>query len=698
DGHPNVTSTGPPGTPQDNGMLVPVQPQLPLLPSAVSLLKLKPQYESLQATMHDVEDAASNLESTSAKESEVYSDEDDDRMLKIPGTVEYKKQKMGQNAVFHDLVTTFCFKLLGSGRGEEDRVRLWVTIARSTLLPPPRIATLTLGDLRLVQANFGLRSTSAEEVRKSNVNAMLLQCPVENSTGETINIYYPMLRHPDPLLCPMNALAMLLFHWMEIHTANQSVPSNDEWMNMSVFPKSQCTDEDFISGAWTATSSQELASCPNIDYKLSTDYPFERDWAIAQGLLPEESRFSYHHVIAMYKLWTLRSHHAFARIKGLDLPVSESCYHEVNRLFKKHTGSTHSSKKARKNPEVSGGAEDNAALAFDARLVVKLSQRVKNHVSDAAVRRSLVKPPRNLTRQIFPWIETLVKQAPPLEPEFELSDEQMRFFQHIDLLRELRMVLLQDFAVILSDLNMQELRQHPVFMHPIFKSRSFKHFQVRVLKNLAGLDSHRKDVREIDEESNRTIMGFEQVDSEDEEEEGDMDTERIEEGELEEVVTMQVEKDVGGELEEGEVVTTVLASGMKPNLARNTVGNPKASLSAVKQRNDTERRIALLLGRTAKVEQSIRRPLTSTPPQSGPFDQASVSAGSLAGATTAASDDSDAPVSDIVNGGATVEMNTQKSLPLAGACAHEKHGAEKCTVSIMDANSNEDGALVDTSV
>jgi len=95
---------------------------------------------------------------------------------------------------------------------------------------------------------------------------------------------------------------------------------------------------------------------------------------------------------------------------------------------------------------------------------------------DYTIPRAAVKPPENLLRQIFPWVEDELEKAN--ERARHEATRDLACVYHLMLLMEFRNVLLQDAPFMM--LNHPD---HPVLQHPIFTSHEFKVFAREVLRH-----------------------------------------------------------------------------------------------------------------------------------------------------------------------------------------------------------------------
>ncbi|KAJ1922007.1 Glycosylphosphatidylinositol (GPI) anchor assembly protein [Mycoemilia scoparia] len=404
-------------------------------------------------------------------------------------TKSYKKHTAKEH--FNDKVDTLCRKAFEKCDGEGDRVRLWTSITKATILPPNITQLIRLKSLWLVRA----KSTKAPPHESPslpadfNIQSLVIHYELEESSRDPL----PLLRHSNPILCPMNALATLLFHWRDLRLTNSSKDSLpiDKWTEMPIFPP-----------------SDEQSAYYNKQAKLYThnqDSLFNREWDAVQSTLPKDDQFSYLELIEKRLLSIKLGRRKVVKLHNIDIYVSESQASHFDQLARKRTQGHQ--KHSSTGPHIAGDSAGNG-IAFDPSVLLLLNQRPKTNPTDKAIKRAQVNPPLCIVRKVFPWIQDLLSQVQLPNDGETISEETKGLIRHLDLLRELRVIFLQDAAVILSDPDMADLHYHPAFSHPLFKSQAFYRFRLKMIMTINGYDKARVDLKELREMTKETIDNF----------------------------------------------------------------------------------------------------------------------------------------------------------------------------------------------
>ena len=252
-------------------------------------------------------------------------------------------------------------------------------------------------------------------------------------------VIMPILRNRDPLLCPWNAVAMVLFY--RYHICGMAAPnfSDLHWLQTPLF---------FINPDPAAQSDrkgkEQLLATVKSDLK------------------------NMHNALSLRLLSVKHTDNTSAsvniRLKEHSIHPSGSIPGSISEIFTSQGGDPYAELCETEDREYTDiNYEPLACLAG-----LDIANR------GLFPPRTEVNPPADLASQIFPWLEQEVNmwssdaRNNPSSARFQPS-----FFSHIGMLIEFRRIILQDAAQILGDPKLSFLHNHPMYQSKLFTSPQF---------------------------------------------------------------------------------------------------------------------------------------------------------------------------------------------------------------------------------
>ncbi|KAJ1919541.1 hypothetical protein H4219_001896 [Mycoemilia scoparia] len=347
----------------------------------------------------------------------------------------------------------------------QDRIRSVINFALSTAIPLNDVSGITLGKVRYAGASkFSASKIAGAGPRKSFKDCKKMLFVNESVYTPEVDSPYilPILRHQSPLLCPWNALAVLLFHKYHILEHSPPLYSSLDWGQCLLFSGTlyESGNRERAYDILGESRSQILKLQRRLGYKVSFT-----DDTIRNTILKmlHNSGFKKDEIIQLDRWRKDLELENRKKAKSLDFKL----FNCITRIGVKNL--------------------DNTRL---------LGKRFD------------VEPPQELLKEIFPWIESELSWIKEFGPvigkkvkSYSSGRECPAFRGHIELLDELRKTLLQDAAILLhSEETRYICKNHPVFGHGLFRSPEFKAFQHRVLYGKTNIPQVDKPVVEATEQ------------------------------------------------------------------------------------------------------------------------------------------------------------------------------------------------------
>ncbi|KAJ2079525.1 hypothetical protein H4R24_003725 [Coemansia sp. RSA 988] len=319
----------------------------------------------------------------------------------------------------------------------------WMSVSTRNALT---LADLSIGDLLVSESDVPVQEESkADGASKQELHEeqppkvlTIAMRPESEEPATFVEDKTAVLRHTNPLLCSWSALAMLLFtRW---HISNETAPDfgTTEWQSQRLFQENTDKPESEESDS----IAKHLASAMS---KISND-------KIDGAQTMSECGFFYADTFGLVKP-TFAGIKGLATVDAIDATVLQPSV--LTALVRANAGY---------NADVS--------------------------VSTEQPKRVDVKPPQSLLKEVFPWLKTALIDAFRQNKNNEDVHAARRILQ---VLRELRVVLLQDVAFMMEVPSLAErVKDSPLFNHAIFKSAAFLAFREDMSK--AAADSEAKHI------------------------------------------------------------------------------------------------------------------------------------------------------------------------------------------------------------
>ncbi|KAJ2454580.1 hypothetical protein EV183_001451 [Coemansia sp. RSA 2336] len=326
--------------------------------------------------------------------------------------------------------------LLGAKESSQTQLLAHCMFGLAMWIPASARSMLTLADLSMDDDLFledkSVYSNMADEHTNSG-SPTALSVTLRSIDNASMPAAKPgkavALRHVNPLLCAWGSLAMCLFtRW---HVSNEATPdfSTAEWQKQLLFPGVTAnSDTDFhqlISGALSQVSNDKIDGA-----QIISDAGFF--YADAFGLVKP----------------TVSGIKGSGAVDAVDAnTLSPDVLLAISRV--------------------------NAGRGADVSLGLKSSKRFS------------VAPPQSLLKEVFPWLKTVLIDA--FRQNTNNNDVQVAR-RILQVLRELRIILLQDVAFLLEIPALSEVvMANKLFEHELFKTPEFAAYREE-MKRAVGAD------------------------------------------------------------------------------------------------------------------------------------------------------------------------------------------------------------------
>ncbi|KAJ2539821.1 hypothetical protein GGF49_004932 [Coemansia sp. RSA 1853] len=323
-------------------------------------------------------------------------------------------------------------RLLGAKESVKTQVHAHTMLGLAAWIPAAARSALTLADLSIDEAFNAESKADAENSAADTTDADTKQQPLKaiaialRPTDKTAkNGKAVALRHANPFLCSWGTLALWLFsRW---HVANEATP-------------------DFSTADW---QSQRLFS------GIAAEADFQ---PLVDSAISEISNDKIDGTLAMSDISFF-----FAEAFGLVKPTAAGI---------KGLGTVDAVNRQKLLPEVALAiARVNAGFSANSAEPAQTPKRFD------------VMPPPSLLKEVFPWLKTVLIDAFRQNTN---NDDVQAARRILQVLRELRVVLLQDVAFLMEIPALSEVvKANPLFEHALFTSTEFSAFREE-MRNVIG--------------------------------------------------------------------------------------------------------------------------------------------------------------------------------------------------------------------
>ncbi|KAJ2082889.1 hypothetical protein H4R24_001219 [Coemansia sp. RSA 988] len=333
--------------------------------------------------------------------------------------------------------------------------RLLFTIAMSTWAEAVHVTGLKLGDIYFASSTMAPRLPSS--VMRISLVTSPAPSPHPRPSGTTSSLsggrhLFSIIRARSPLCCPWNAVSFMLFHhW---HVANLQPPTfaDSSWQSTPVIP---VLAKDTAAPTSAAAEGERLSAREQLE--------------LVQDLLPP-------YKLPLERVVRLQS---LDRVRQLTSPGSGSGSETADPRMAQRSASLMSYDLA---PLVDVSPPD--------RLESLLVPNSGYYESYHCIQRHKIIPSEPLQQMIFPWATTMLSTM----PENVSIDERRNTSRFLDFLLDLRIVLLQDIAILkcCAEYLPPQFAVTSILGNRIFNTLEFAHFceivqreaadEIRILK------------------------------------------------------------------------------------------------------------------------------------------------------------------------------------------------------------------------